>query len=338
MRALLSSFSRPSSFLMLFSCSNRKYRRWSFEIFSSTCLPMCCCSFTRSSSALSSASVIAARCGTSRASSTFCSLSPSAVVRDAPTSARRELFSKSPPNWMKSFSCSLCSGFAFTRSLMVDTISIVVALSTSSLAYFASLRCTMSTLSASPASPLTVDRRRMRRWPYSISVVGLSIASSSSEGFVMCRTCAKVPISNRCEAASSGSSLLLYLSSSVSSSMTFSRSNCRNVPTYAWDPLCSSISFSSLMIDSSVTGTFITIPGRSGRRVSGIAITLSWRRLDVVTSSFEDNPSDSFPAAFLAVALMLFHNRSAKLSLPPPLPEPSDVKEANLARTFAAPN
>ena len=87
--ASLSSFSKPSSFLMLFSCSCRKYWRWFFAIFSSTCLEMSCCSLLDTSSCLRSISAPFSRSTIVVASSTFCSSSPSAVVRAAEKSACR---------------------------------------------------------------------------------------------------------------------------------------------------------------------------------------------------------------------------------------------------------
>ena len=44
----LSSFSRPSSRLMNFNCSFKKYFLWSLLIFSSTCFPISCCSLQSS--------------------------------------------------------------------------------------------------------------------------------------------------------------------------------------------------------------------------------------------------------------------------------------------------
>mmetsp|Transcript_38283 Transcript_38283/g.95861 ORF Transcript_38283/g.95861 Transcript_38283/m.95861 type:complete len:217 (-) Transcript_38283:363-1013(-) len=83
----LSSFSSPSSFLMILSCSVRKCFLCILLTLSSICLWMLFCSSAWSSSIVSSRSACDSRSWTSRVLSTLCRLSLSAVVIDAVMSA-----------------------------------------------------------------------------------------------------------------------------------------------------------------------------------------------------------------------------------------------------------
>lgn len=77
MSASLSSFSKPSSFLICFSCSIRKYLRWLPLIFSSTCLLISCCTRTSSRSRLITISAFSSRSSKDTASNTCCTWYPS---------------------------------------------------------------------------------------------------------------------------------------------------------------------------------------------------------------------------------------------------------------------
>mmetsp|Transcript_15794 Transcript_15794/g.36440 ORF Transcript_15794/g.36440 Transcript_15794/m.36440 type:complete len:217 (-) Transcript_15794:704-1354(-) len=86
----LSSFSSPSSFLMILSCSVRKCLRCILLTLSSICLWMLFWSSAWSSSIVSSLSACDSLSCTSRVLSTFWRLSRSAVVIEAVISARSE--------------------------------------------------------------------------------------------------------------------------------------------------------------------------------------------------------------------------------------------------------
>mmetsp|Transcript_18742 Transcript_18742/g.47284 ORF Transcript_18742/g.47284 Transcript_18742/m.47284 type:complete len:218 (-) Transcript_18742:724-1377(-) len=88
MSSSLSSFSSPSSFLIILSCSVRKCFRCILLTLSSICLWMLFCSSAWSNSMVRSRSAWESRSCTSRVLSTFCRLSRSAVVIDAVMSAR----------------------------------------------------------------------------------------------------------------------------------------------------------------------------------------------------------------------------------------------------------
>ena len=299
--AVLSSRSIPSSFLMLFSCSVRKYRRWSPEIFSSTRRPMSACSLPSSTSFFSSTSAALRRSRTSTVSRISCSAWSSALHMLA---ARSASFAGSWKSWnrcAKYCSVSLASGFTFSRSLIVATTSFAVAFKTSSSSFrsceFLSGKCSTRT---TIGSPRTVCVFRSRRCPSNRSVAPPPVSSSGStfffppgdpaSGIVLSPSSSASPMSGMRMTDCTCANVPMSCMSSEGSQFTFASSVAepssespaaaaaaesprrrRNAPTYAW-PLCF-ISSTSAMRRSSVTRTGMITPGISGRRFRGTTST-----------------------------------------------------------------
>mmetsp|Transcript_28790 Transcript_28790/g.73374 ORF Transcript_28790/g.73374 Transcript_28790/m.73374 type:complete len:285 (+) Transcript_28790:2038-2892(+) len=178
------------------SCSMSSMRRCSFMILPSTCSRMSACSLHSSTSFLSSSSTARARSGTLSVSSTPCSVASSALVSDAAASTSRDMSCRSmdPVSDSSVRNCSPYSGLRCSRSRMVLTSSMEVALRMSSLVYDSSRRCSTCTRSGSPE---IVACRLMRLCPSSSSCA----ESAVSPARMVC-TCANVPTSYRCDAGS----------------------------------------------------------------------------------------------------------------------------------------
>mmetsp|Transcript_12087 Transcript_12087/g.42409 ORF Transcript_12087/g.42409 Transcript_12087/m.42409 type:complete len:289 (-) Transcript_12087:255-1121(-) len=184
--ASLSSRSIPSSRLMLFSCSCRKYCRWFFEIFSSTSLEMSTCSCDSSRSFFSSTSARERRSSSPVASSTACSSSPSAVVIDAVKSARRYgLFTSS--FCVKYCMCSLNIGLILMMSRIVARISLAYAFSTSLCPRSGITSSMCRTCTASGLVPSTGSMISMRR-------CDIRMACTPPGTGARCWMCAKLPM------------------------------------------------------------------------------------------------------------------------------------------------
>mmetsp|Transcript_30820 Transcript_30820/g.80405 ORF Transcript_30820/g.80405 Transcript_30820/m.80405 type:complete len:372 (+) Transcript_30820:1729-2844(+) len=319
--ASLSSFSRPSSFLMCLSCSISMYRRWLAEIFSSTCLEISDWSLESSSSFLSSSSVFSIRSVTLSVDSTSCSACASAVESAAPKSASL------PDSWISVRSriiciCSLKKGLSLRISLIVCITSIEYAFASDGPASSPSTECSSLasfTLASRIGSDCTTRSSVMRRSPRSSSCTPLAVCVSRV-------IVASVPTSCTCAGSvTADSSTLRPVSSS---------GRGRKTPTYGCAEALAAISAAHR--PSCVTSHGWKTPGNSGRfengktSTGGMKLMFSGSYLTIVL------PSSPASAASTAASASRGSTSSASTSstasagtavarfgLPPAAPSPS---------------